>query len=123
LLGKYFGGILVTNFYPAYNACLSRGAQFCLAHLLREFDKVGNRCAGNLTSEYHEFERSMISLIRRAIRWSARSAAGPPERVRARTRFEKLMLAIIERMYLDRDVIRICNCIWRHAHGIFTFVT
>jgi endogenous inhibitor of DNA gyrase (YacG/DUF329 family) len=123
LLGKYFDGILVTDFYPAYNACLSRGAQFCLAHLLREFEKARNRREGSLTSEYHEFERSMVSLIRSAIKWSARSGAGPPERVGARTRFEKRVVAIIERTYLDRDVNRICNRIWRHAHGIFTFVT
>lgn len=41
VLGKLFDGILVTDFYAACNACLARGSQYCLAHLLREFERCG----------------------------------------------------------------------------------
>lgn len=80
------------------------------------------RCGG-LSPEYLEFERRLTRLIRRAIKWSARSAAGPPERQLARNRFEELALKIIDRDYSDPDAKRISARIWRHDHGIFSFVT
>jgi len=35
-----FGGVLVTDFWPAYNACAAE-RQCCLVHLLRELENAG----------------------------------------------------------------------------------
>jgi len=36
-----FDGVLVTDFWPAYNAVASAARQACMVHLFRELDKVG----------------------------------------------------------------------------------
>jgi hypothetical protein len=123
VLGNAFDGVLITDFYAAYNVCNSKGAQFCLAHLLREFKKIRAKRPDDLSDEFKRFERRIVRVIRDAISWSARSGAGPPERERMRDRFETRTLEIISEEYTDPDAIRLSRRILKHARGIFTFVT
>jgi hypothetical protein len=121
LLGTAFGGTLIADFFPAYNACNAREVQYCLAHMFREFRKIRAR-RPQLSEEFLEFERRLKRLLRAALRFVARGPA-PPQRQAARTRYEERLVELVERPYRDPDVVRLVKRILRSGHGLFTFVT
>jgi transposase len=45
ILGKEYGGVLISDFLSAYNKILTRAKQRCLVHLLRDLKKVIEACA------------------------------------------------------------------------------
>jgi len=122
ILGEEFGGTLIQDFYAAYNACNAAETQFCLAHLLREFEKVRARDGGKESRSFAAFRTRVSRIIREAIKFHRKSTS-PPAREAARDRFERRLRKIMEEPTRDKDVNRLVNRMWRSAHGIFTFLT
>jgi transposase len=122
VLGKEFGGTLIQDFYAAYNACQAAETQYCLAHLLREFDKVEARQSGHMTAEFAAYRDQVAGIVRAAIKFH-RNCTDPPAREAARIRFERRLLKVLEEPARDKDVVRITKRLWRSAHGLFTFLT
>jgi transposase len=123
VLGKDFGGTLITDFYAAYNACQARQTQYCLAHLLREFDKIDARDGGRVSSEFAAFRDKVGGTIREAIKFHRSEPPDPPAREAARIRFERRLAKVMEEPARDKDVVRITKRLWKSAHGLFTFLT
>ena len=123
VLGEEFGGTLITDFYAAYNACQAAETQYCLAHLLREFEKVKVRGAGVMSEEFTVFRKKVMAILREAIKFSRSGPHEPPVREAARIRFERRLLTVMKEPARDKDVVRITKRLWRSAKGLFTFLT
>ena len=123
VLGKDFGGTLIQDFYSAYNACQAAETQYCLAHLLREFEKIEARQSGRVTAGFAAFRDKVAGIFREAIKFHRSRGTDPPGREAARIRFERRLMKVLQEPARDPDVIRITKRLWRSAHGLFTFLT
>jgi len=114
-----FDGVLVTDFWAAYNAVSCRGRQGCLAHLFRELEKVNEiDCSDSWT----EFSRKLKRLLRDAIRLSRRRDL-PEERFASRrARLGQRLDGLIEMSGENPNVKRLAKRLRRYREGLFTFV-
>lgn len=118
---KEFAGVLVTDFWGAYNAVACARKQKCLPHLLRDLKR---------TQHYHkpegdwpEFSKRLKRLIRDSIRLSKRRRELSAEtfasrRRRLDARLGELLAQPWERHHARRLVKRLR----RHASELFTFL-
>ena len=118
-----FAGTLVTDFWVAYEQVTAEDRQFCLAHLLRELEKVDER---NGSAPWLKFARQLRRLVRDAIRMRKRPDF-TPERYRSRIslinrRLNELANAAVDGMYDDADARRLGERISRHRDHLFTFL-
>jgi len=118
ILGADFGGILVTDFYGAYDHFPGE-KQRCWAHLLRDVRE--------LVAKYPD-DRPLARWARwlRRLYRAARASPpdAPPARRRAtRKRLEELLAQACQR-FVDRTVPQrtLCQRILKHLHELFTFV-
>jgi transposase len=116
-----FAGVLVTDFWGAYNAVVCAPKQKCLPHLLRDLKR---------TQHYHrpggdwpEFSRRLKRLIRDSIRLSKRrkglSAASFASR---RRRLDRRLSELLTRPWEQRHARRLVKRLRRHASELFTFL-
>lgn len=113
-----FDGVLVTDFWAAYNAfCHER--QCCLVHLLRELEKVDER---NSSAEWKAFAKMLRRLVRDGIRLRKREDF-TPEKYRSRIhRIDRRLVALSDATYRDADAARLAKRLWRHTDELFTFL-
>src|SRR5512147_131980 len=79
-----FAGVLVTDFWAAYNAVVAARKQKCLPHLLRDLKRT--RHAHHPGGDWHAFSKQLRRLIRDSIRLSKRRPELPGERFASRRR-------------------------------------
>lgn len=122
VLGKEFGGILVTDFWKPYLATIARFRQWCVAHLLREFKKIEFRTKP--PPEYYRFRKKVLRLFRDALSFS-KTRKSKDERFRRKERFLKRLTDIVNefRSYADADIQRLVNRLDKYRDGLFTFVS
>jgi transposase len=65
VLGEIFKGILITDFFGAYDRIKAFAKQKCVVHLLREIKQVSLR---NRSAEWQSFARRLKRLIREALK-------------------------------------------------------
>ena len=120
IFDEAFEGILVTDFWAAYDAILGGLHQCCLFHLLNELVKVDQR---NLAAEWQAFARKTKRLIQDALRLRAR-ADFTPERYAARIErlYERLLDLALAR-YTDADARRLANRLEKYRDELFTFLS
>jgi len=113
-----FDGVLVTDFWAAYDA-FARERQCCLAHLLRELEKVD---LTNKTAEWKAFSKMLRRLARDGIRLRKREDF-MPEKYRSRIhRIDARLMALATATYADADAIRLAKRLDRHRDELFTFL-
>jgi len=113
-----FDGVLVTDFWAAYEA-FRRERQCCLAHLLRELEKVDQ---SNTSTEWKAFAKSLRRLVRDGIRLRKREDF-TPEKYRSRIhRIDRRLVALSQATYADADAIRLAKRLWKHTDELFTFL-
>ena len=116
-----FDGVLVTDFWGAYNAVVCARKQKCLPHLLRDLKR---------TQHYHKpggdwpaFSRLLKRLIRDSIRLSKRrkelSAKSFASR---RQRLDVRLNELLARPWEQRHARRLLKRLRRHASELFTFL-
>lgn len=139
--GEAFDGILLHDFYAAYESIDVRDRQYCLAHLLRELEKIDQH---NDSSEWKAFAKLLRRLIRDGIRLRKR-ADFTPERCRSRIvrlgrRLDAIVAAAADAppgsvsaraaaacrlpsdVFGDADVRRMCKRLRRTGDHLFTFL-
>ena len=119
-LGTDYDGVLVSDFYTAYNP-LPYTQQKCLVHLLRELSDVRKT---NHTPEYAAFARKLTRLLRDAIRLKQKQSDFSQSRLERRFkrlnhRLEKLAKAD----YHDPDCQRLAKRLAKHSDSLFTFLS
>lgn len=116
-----FAGVLVTDFWGAYNAVVCAQKQKCLPHLLRDLKQ---------TQHYHkpgddwpEFSKQLKRLIRDSIRLSKRRGELSTERFASRrTRLQRRLRELLAREWTERHARRLVKRLRRHESELFTFL-
>ena len=118
---KEFAGVLVTDFWAAYNAVACAQKQKCLPHLLRDLKR---------TQHYHRpggdwptFSKLLKRLIRDSLRLSKRRTEVLPERFASRRRrLEERLHDLLGRPWEQRHARRLVKRLRRHECELFTFL-
>jgi transposase len=114
-----FEGVLVTDFYAAYNAVCAEERQCCLVHLLRELHAVDER---NDSRVWQSFSRRLKRLIRDGIRLRRRQDFSPQKYAHRIHRIHRRLMTLALGKYEDADASRLGNRLCRHSDELFTFL-
>lgn len=116
---KHFAGILVSDFWGAYNAVVCAHKQKCLPHLLRELKKVEHYHRPE--DDWKAFAKKLRRLIRDAIRLRQRQRPAS-ECAAARQRLDARLQHLIESPWQNPHARRLIKRLRRHAQEMFTFL-
>jgi len=120
ILGDIFGGILVTDFYAAYNQISAWAKQKCVVHLLRELKKVS---ISNVTPEWLWFSTKLKRLMQDALRLGRDRTKYDDETFERRwKRMHDRLFALYDAQYEDPDARRLANRIEKYRFELFTFL-
>jgi transposase len=120
VLGDLLQGILICDFWGAYNAIVAIAKQRCLFHLFTELLKVDKR---NKTPQWTSFRRGLKRLLKDGIRLAAnRKVYSDPVFARRKQHLLDRLDAILHGEYQDRDSRRLVKRLRRHRDEIFTFL-
>ena len=120
-LRRVFKGVLVTDFYGAYNAVACNGKQKCFAHLLRELKKVHKY--KDTGGDWAEFEKRLKRLLRDGLRLCGRKPATPAETYARRcARLEKRLDSLLAESWQNANARRLVKRLRRHRSEIFPFL-
>lgn len=120
VLGKIFNGILVCDFWGAYNRLCALAKQRCFYHLFTELVKVDKK---NASPQWKAFRKKLCRLLRDAVRLSER------KKKLSKSDFEHRKHRLYQRLDLllvmqsnDKDVKRLLKRLRRHRDELFTFL-
>jgi len=118
-----FAGTLVSDFWAAYEQVAADDRQYCLAHLLRELEKVDER---SQSVEWATFAKLLRRLVKDGIRLRKRPDF-TVEKYRSRIslvnrRLNRLADDAAAGVYADTDARRLGERISRHRDHLFTFL-
>ena len=114
-----FEGVLIHDFWAAYDGVWAEDHQCCLVHLLRELEKVDQHSD---SAEWRAFAKQLRRLVRDGIRLRKREDFTPekyPSRIR---RIDARLIALAEGSYKDADAKRLAKRLSRYRDSLFTFL-
>ena len=115
-----FDGVLITDFWAAYESVEARDRQYCLAHLLRELEKVDQH---NDSAEWQAFAKKLRRLLRDGMRLCRPRSDLTPEQYQNRcNRLNRRLADLADADYADADARRLTKRLRRHREHIFTFL-
>lgn len=114
-----FKGVLITDFWSAYESVCAEDRQYCLVHLLRELEKVDQR---NTSAEWRSFARRLRRLLGAGIRLRRRGDFVPGRHAATVDRLNRRLAALAADEPADADARRLTHRLRRHVEHIFTFL-
>jgi transposase len=115
-----FDGVLITDFWAAYESVEARDRQYCLVHLLRELEKVDLR---NHTPAWPTFAARLRRLLRDGMRLRRRKSTLKADVYQRRcNRLNRRLAELAAGDYADADARRLAERLYRHGEHIFTFL-
>jgi hypothetical protein len=120
VLGNFFKGVLICDFWGAYNKISTLAKQRCFYHLLTELEKVDK---SNKSDDWRKFRKKLCRLLMDAVRLNTRktelaSAIFTRRKMRLYSRLRQLNISSRK----DKDVNRIIKRLIRHKEEFFTFL-
>ncbi len=116
-----FAGVLVSDFWGAYNALACAARQKCLVHLLRDLEHVEKYKSPG--PEWKVFAKKLRRLIMDAIRLHRRRDRHTPEAYASRRNCIVLRLQkLIDTPWTDKQALRLIKRFRRHQDELFTFL-
>lgn len=120
ILGDIFGGILVTDFYAAYNKISAWAKQKCVVHLLRELKKVS---ISNTSRQWLEFSQKLTRLLQDALKLGREREKYDDQTYERRwKRLHARLFALYDAQYDDQDARRLALRLEKYRHELFTFL-
>ncbi|MFH1125113.1 MAG: IS66 family transposase [Pseudomonadota bacterium] len=120
VLGSVFSGILICDFWGAYNKISALAKQRCFYHLFTELAKVDKV---NQSPNWKAFRKTLARLLKDAVRLSQRKARLSPEQYNTRgDRLYHRLEQILRSNHLDKDAKRLVKRLKRHKTELFTFL-
>lgn len=120
LLGEFFRGILISDFWGGYKFIKSFAKQKCLVHLLRELVKTS---LTNSTAPWCAFSKKLTRLVRDAIRLRSKTDELEPQTFEKRkARLTARLQALINSDHQDKDCRRLVKRLRRHQNELLTFL-
>jgi len=121
VLGSMFRGILICDFWGAYNKIAALAKQRCFYHLFTELVKVDKT---NRSPCWKPFRKMLLRLLRDAVRLSQRKADLSKEtydRLKGRL-YDRLEDILCVYHFGDKDIKRLVKRLKRHKGELFTFL-
>lgn len=120
VLGTLFPGILITDFWGAYNAIEALAKQRCYFHLFTELIKVDKL---NASATWKRFRKKLSRLLKDAVRLGdQRQIRSPPIYARRRAKLHLRLDQLIAATFEDADAKRLIKRLRRHRHEMLTFL-
>jgi len=120
VLGEFFKGILICDFFGAYNRISALFKQRCLLHLLRDIVRTSVFCH---TSEWISFSKRLKRLIKDAIQLGLKGSSLAPEVYTKKCgAISKRLAWLIKESHKDRHCLRLIKRLKRHKDELFTFL-
>ena len=120
VLGSFFKGILVTDFFGAYNRIKAFAKQKCVVHLLREVKQVSLR---NHSSEWKFFARRLKRLMHEALKLVVdRDKLGEAAYERHVANLHLRLADIFGGSYRDKDCERLAKRLAKHSEELLVFL-
>jgi transposase len=118
---REFAGVLVTDFWSAYNAVVCAHKQKCLPHLMRDIKRTQHY--HNPGGDWPAFSRQLRRLIRDSLRLSKRRPELSAEQFASRRRrLERRLHELLAQPWEQRHARRLVKRLRRHASEVFTFL-
>ena len=115
-----FAGVLVTDFWAAYNAVVCGARQTCLPHLLRDLEHVEKY--KHPSPEWAVFAKKLRRLLGDAMRLKRRSQLPADEFPARRQRLLERLDELIATPWEDKQARRLIKRFKRHRNHLFTFL-
>jgi hypothetical protein len=116
-----FQGILVSDFWGAYNAVACAERQTCLVHLLRDLKHVEKY--KSKADDWPQFAKKLRRLIGDAIRLGPQRGEWPEAQFASRrNRLDERLSELIETPWKNKEAKRLVKRLRRHRNDIFTFL-
>lgn len=120
VLGTLFPGILITDFWGAYNAIETLAKQRCYFHLFTELVKVDKR---NSSATWMRFRKKLSRFLKDAVRLGdRRQEHSAPIYARRKTKLHKRLDELIAEAFEDADAKRLIKRLRRHRGELLTFL-
>lgn len=120
VLGVLFPGILITDFWGAYNQIEALAKQRCYFHLFTELIKVDKR---NHNEAWQQFRKKLSRFMNDAVRlMERRKALDKAVYERRKRRLHKRLDELIAQPFDDGDAIRLVKRLKRHRKEMLTFL-
>jgi hypothetical protein len=116
VLGVLFKGILICDFWGAYNQLSALAKQRCFYHLFTELVKVDKK---NVSPAWKAFRKKLSRLLKDAIRLAERK---PSHYARLKGKLYKRLDQFLAAPYKDPDAQRLIKRLKRHREELFTFL-
>ncbi len=114
-----FEGVLITDFWAAYDSVYAADRQKCLPHLLRELEKVDQR---NDSAEWQAFAKKLRRLLRDGIRLRKRPDFVPGKFQTRVDRLNARLAKLAGEEHIDGDTRRLTKRLRKYAEYLFTFL-
>lgn len=116
-----FSGVLVSDFWGAYNAVACALRQKCLVHLVRDLEHVEKYKSPS--ANWPPFAKKLRRLLGDAIRlWRRQKELSAESYASRRARLTKRLDALIETEWNDAQAKRLIKRLRRHRDELFTFL-
>lgn len=120
VLGSFFKGILITDFFGAYNRIKAFAKQKCVVHLLREVKQVSLR---NRSKEWMRFARRLKRLMHEALKLVIdRDILGKSKYDKRVANLHMRLADIFGASYRDKDCERLAKRLAKHSEELFVFL-
>jgi transposase len=120
ILGTLFRGILICDFWGAYNKISALAKQRCFYHLFTELAKVDKN---NPSPEWKVFRKKLARLLKDAVRLFERKDPAQFETFdRRKRRLYHRLEQFLEENHKDKDAKRLMKRLKRHKNELFTFL-
>ena len=120
IVGEAFRGIIITDFWKAYNLVEALAKQKCFFHLFSEFKKVAAR---NYSEEWKRFQKTLTRLLKDSVRLGGKKDELSPQQ------FERRKALLYNRLdhirlqsYADKDCLRLSKRLTDYRNDYFTFL-
>jgi transposase len=120
ILGTFFKGILICDFWGAYNKINALAKQRCFYHLFTELKKVDKH---NASLEWKVFRKKLLRLLKDAIRLSLRKGQLKPKYFeQLKSRLYLRLDQFLKTEHKPDDGKRLIKRLKRHKNELFTFL-
>jgi hypothetical protein len=120
VLGKYFAGILITDFLASYNQIRTLAKQKCLVHLLREIIRVN---LFDFSPQWKAFRRQLKRLVLDGLKLGRqRVELGSECFEHRKTLLKERLVELYARPYANNNAERLRKRLERHRNEILTFL-
>jgi transposase len=120
VLGRFFHGILITDFLASYNQIRALAKQKCLVHLLRELIRVS---LFDFSPQWKAFSKELKRLVLDALRLGRqRDELDPKSFERRKALLQERLVALYTRPYSNENAQRLSKRLEKHSNEILTFL-